>query len=311
MKGYTTASAGTAVDAAVDAADRGAVVAIGNFDGLHRGHQALFARAKAEAATTKARAGVVTFEPHPVRVLAPNLAPPLILRTDEKRAGLEAAGLDVCFVVAFDNDIANLSPAAFIKTLLQDRFGVSGVVVGEGFRFGHRATGTIADLRAVFGDRAVEVAAVKEGSLVCSSSKVRELVMLGQVDTAALLLGSPYFVEGEVVRGDQRGRTIGIPTANVESQRELLPKVGVYATRVVTDDKRVVDSVTNVGLRPTFDGQGVRIEAHLFDFDGDLYGRRLRVEFVKRLRDEQRFNGIEALKAQIHADIAAAKAALA
>lgn len=295
----------------VDAADRGAVVALGNFDGLHRGHHALFAEVKARAKRLGVKAGVVTFDPHPVRVLAPHLAPPLLLRPDEKWAGMAAAGLDVAYVVAFDAAVAQKSPRAFIDDVLVGRFGARGVVVGDGFRFGMGRRGGIADLVDVFGDAAVAVAAVREGELVCSSSKVREFVMQGNVGGAALLLGRPYFVEGEVVRGDGRGRTIGVPTANVDSQRELLPKVGVYATRATLPSGRVVDSVTNVGLRPTFQGQGVRVEAHLFDVDEDLYGRRLRVDFIARLRDEQRFADVSALIAQIHTDIASAKAALA
>jgi riboflavin kinase/FMN adenylyltransferase len=303
-------------DAAIPDEFKGAVTAIGNFDGLHRGHQALFAAARdlagglADDVGGGARVGVVTFEPHPVRVLAPHLAPPLILRPDEKEAGLAALGVDVCFVVHFDAAVAALSPRAFIDDVLHGRFHVSGVVVGDGFRFGEKASGSFDDLRAAFGDRARAVEAVREGQLVCSSSKIRELVMLGHVEAASLLLGHPYFVEGEVIKGDGRGRTIGIPTANIETGRELLPKVGVYATNAVLDDGRIVASVTNVGLRPTFQGEGVRIEAHLLDFDEDLYGRRLRLDVVARLRDEQRFGGVEALVTQIKADIQAARAAL-
>jgi riboflavin kinase/FMN adenylyltransferase len=287
--------------------NRGVVVAIGNFDGLHRGHRALLARARELAASVDATVGVVTFDPHPVKVLASQLAPPLILRADEKEAGLKALGVDVLHVVPFDMKLAALSPAAFIHDLLVQRFHVVGVVVGEGFRFGHKASGGIDDLRAVFHENAVAVPVVKEGGLVCSSTKVRELVLSGNVEAAGLLLGAPYFLEGVVVRGDGRGRTIGIPTANLESGRELLPKVGVYATRAVLDDGRVRDSVTNVGLRPTFAGAGVRVEAHLFDLDEDLYGRRLTLEMVARIRDERRFSGVAELVAQIHADADAAR----
>ncbi|MDP2342899.1 MAG: bifunctional riboflavin kinase/FAD synthetase [Deltaproteobacteria bacterium] len=287
---------------------RGAVVAVGNFDGLHRGHLALFAAAKKLAAGP---VGVVTFDPHPVRVLAPHLAPPLILRNDEKEAGLAKLGIDVLYVVPFDAALAALPPQAFIDDVLVKRLGVSGVVVGAGFRFGEKARGSIEDLRRAFGERAVEIAVVTEGNLVCSSTKIRELVMQGNVDAAGLLLGHAYFVAGEVVSGDARGRTIGIRTANVESRRELLPKVGVYATRAVLADGRVKGSVTNVGLRPTFAGQsGIRIETHIFDLDADLYGQELRLEFIARLRDEQKFANVEALLAQIHLDIAAAKAVL-
>lgn len=290
----------------------GAVVAVGNFDGLHLGHQALFAAVRDLAGHLGGLpTGVVTFEPHPVRVLAPQLAPPLILRDDEKAAGLAALGLDVMYVVPFTQALASLTPREFCQQVLTDGLHVGGVVVGEGFKFGARAAGRLADLQAIFGDRAIEVPSVRVGGYVCSSSKIRELILQGHVEAAATLLGHPYNIEGVVVRGDGRGRTIGIPTANIDSQRELLPRVGVYATRVVLDDGRVVPSVTNVGLRPTFQGEGVRVEAHLFDFDGDLYGRRVRLDVVARLRDEKRFNGVDALVAQIHEDVAAAKAILA
>ena len=294
----------------VAAADRhrGAVVAIGNFDGLHRGHQALFAAARTLATRRGAAVGVVTFDRHPVCVLAPHLAPPLILRVDEKLAGLDAAGVDVVYVVPFDTALAALSPAEFCQRVLVDTLAVSGVVVGEGFKFGHRAAGRFADLQAVFHDDAIAVASVRDNGYVCSSSKIRELVLQGHVEAAGALLGRPYSIEGVVVRGDGRGRTIGIPTANIDSQRELMPRVGVYATIAVLDDGRQIPSVTNVGLRPTFQGEGVRVEAHLFDLDEELYGRRLRVDLIAWLRDEQRFNGVDALVAQIHADSAAAAA---
>jgi riboflavin kinase/FMN adenylyltransferase len=286
---------------------RGVVAAIGNFDGLHRGHRALIARARTLADRLGVGVAVVTFEPHPVKVLASRMAPPLILRRDEKEAGLRALGVDVVHIVPFDLALASMSPERFVRELLVHRFDVCGVVVGEGFRFGHKAAGTFEDLRAVFGDDAVAVPVVKEGGLVCSSTKVRELVLGGHVEAAGVLLGQPYYLEGVVVRGDGRGRTIGIPTANLETGRELLPRVGVYATRAVLDDGRVHGSVTNVGLRPTFAGEGVRIEAHIFDLDEDLYGRRLRLDMLGRIRDERRFSGVDELVAQIADDIAQAR----
>jgi riboflavin kinase / FMN adenylyltransferase len=297
--------------AAPIAADRrGAVVAIGNFDGLHRGHQALFAAVHALGERVGAPTGVVTFAPHPVRVLAPRLAPPLILRADEKEQGLRDAGLAVLFELAFTPELAALEPDAFVRTVLVEQLGVAGVVVGEGFKFGARAAGRFVDLAAVFGDRAVAVPSVREAGYVCSSSKIRELILLGHVEAAASLLGRPYRIEGRVVRGDARGRTIGVPTANIDSGRELLPRVGVYATRALLPDGRVVPSVTNIGLRPTFQGEGVRIETHLLDVAVDLYDQRLAIDVIARVRDEQRFSGIDALLAQIRTDIAAARAVL-
>lgn len=292
------------------APERGAVWAIGNFDGLHRGHQALFAHARAVASAHGRRSGVLTFHPHPARVLNPSLAPPLILTPEEKADGIARAGVDLYRVLRFDSSLASLSPREFCQRILIDDMGAHGVVVGEGFRFGHRAAGTVDDLRASI---AVvdEVPPVKEGDLVCSSSKIRELVLAGRVDAAATLLGRPYFLSGVVVEGDKRGRTIGVPTANLRVTRELLPKVGVYATRAVLADGRAFDSVTNIGLRPTFQGQDVRIEAHLLaGFSGDLYGQRLHLDLRARVRDEMRFDGVDALVAQIRKDIDAAQKTL-
>jgi riboflavin kinase/FMN adenylyltransferase len=283
------------------------VVALGNFDGLHRGHQALLARTRELALHKGVRAGVVTFDPHPVKVLAARLAPPLILRPDEKMAGLRRLGAEVVHVLPFDQELASLAPHQFVQDVLCKRLGVCGVVVGEGFRFGHGAKGSFVDLHAAFGDDAVAIPVVKVGGLVCSSTKVRELVLSGNVEAARTILGQPYFLEGVVVRGDGRGRTLGIPTANVQTDRELLPRLGVYATRAELDDGRALVSVTNVGLRPTFAGEGVRIEAHLIGAHEDLYGRRLRLELLARIRDEKRFASAAELLAQIEHDIADAK----
>ena len=289
----------------------GAIWALGNFDGLHRGHQALFAAALARAHTMKVAAGVLTFEPHPAKVLNPALAPRLILTAAEKQRGIELAGLDVLAVERFDEALARCTAAEFCARVLVERLRAGGAVVGEGFRFGNHARGTVADLRRAL-PIVIEVPPVREGDLLCSSTKIRELVLEGRVDAAALLLGHRYWVEGTVVIGDQRGRTIGVPTANVQVERELLPKLGVYASYAILDDGTRCASVTNVGLRPTFTSgdAAVRFEAHLFDFNGDLYGRTVRLELVSHLREERRFPSVDALTAQIHQDIAAARAAL-
>ena len=296
------------------AAPAGGVFAIGNFDGLHRGHRALLARAIERARARGAPSGALTFTPHPAKVLAPAFAPQLILTYEEKAAAIAATGVDVLVELPFTPALAATTPRAFVDDVLVGALRTGGVVVGDNFTFGHKAAGTVADLQALLGPRGVSVdvvAPVKVGDLVSSSTKIRELVLEGRVEAAATMLGRPYHVEGVVVRGDGRGRTIGVPTANVQSERELLPKLGVYATRARLPDGRVVDSVTNVGLRPTFSGEGVRIEAHLFDFDDDLYGRTVALDFVERLRDERRFPSVEALRAQIADDAVAARAALA
>ena len=289
----------------------GAIWAIGNFDGLHRGHQALFAAARARASSSSVAAGVLTFDPHPAKVLNPALAPRLILNAAEKERGIAAAGLDALALERFDAALAALAPAEFCTRVLAQRLRAGGAVVGEGFRFGVHARGTVDDLRRAL-PVVIEVPPVREGDLLCSSTKIRELVLEGRVDAAALLLGHRYWVEGPVVHGDHRGRTIGVPTANVRVERELLPRLGVYATWAVLDDGARRAAVTNVGLRPTFAaGDDVRFEAHLLEFSGDLYGRTLRLELVTHLRDERRFASVDELRVQIGADLELARAALA
>ena len=270
----------------------------------------MFKHARAVAAAHGALSGVLTFAPHPARVLNSALAPPLILDAEEKQRGIASSGIDLYRVLRFDHELASLTPTEFCRRVLVEGMGARGVVVGEGFRFGHRAAGNVVDLRASL-QVVDEVPPVKEGDLICSSSKIRELVLAGRVDAAALLLGGPYFLEGVVVEGDKRGQTIGVPTANLRVTRELLPKVGVYATRAVLADGSVCASVTNIGLRPTFQGQDVRIEAHLLGFNGDLYGTRLHLDIIHRVRDEMRFDGVAALVAQIRRDIDAAQESIA
>jgi riboflavin kinase/FMN adenylyltransferase len=294
---------------------QGAVVAIGNFDGLHRGHQALFTRAKQRASERSTLAAVLTFQPHPARVLAPEFAPLLILTLEEKIAGIEAAGLDAVVVQPFDRAFARTPPRQFVDDLLLTQLGCSGVVVGEDFNFGHKGAGRVGALKGWLedGDATLDVVpTVMEGQLVCSSTKLRELLFEGRVDAASVVLGRPYTITGVVEGGDQRGKKMKVPTANLRTARELLPRMGVYATRARLADGRVVDSVTNIGLRPTFNEDGgVRIEAHLLDFEGDLYEQPIELELVARLRDERKFDSTERLKAQIARDVEQARAHLA
>lgn len=293
---------------------RGGVVAIGNFDGLHRGHQALFEKACSVAKSRDAAAGVLTFTPHPSKILAPHLAPPMILTPAEKRAGLESARIDVCVFQPFDATFAQLSPQAFVDDVLVRGLQVSGVVVGQDFSFGHKGAGKVEDLRRLLERHDISVHVVEpvmEAGLVCSSSKIRQFILEGRVESAALLLGRPYRLRGAVRTGDARGRRMGIPTANLETQRELLPRLGVYATWAQLETGEVLPSVTNVGLRPTFNGRGTRIEVHILDYQGDLYDQELEVEFVANLREEKRFAGPDELRAQIEADIQSARTRLA
>jgi riboflavin kinase/FMN adenylyltransferase len=288
------------------------VVAIGNFDGVHRGHAHIFQQTRTLAHGIGGEAVVLTFEPHPAKVLAPQFAPPLITPLARKLELIAAAGMDAVVVEPFDRAFASRSAEQFAREVLAEGLGARHVVVGYDFTFGAKRSGNVDSLRAFGSELGFDltvVAPVSVDGLVCSSTKVRELMMEGRVDGAALLLGRDAEVEGEVVRGAGRGRTIGVPTANVKPETELLPKNGVYAGWGEIAGGKRWSAAINVGTNPTFvSGQTVSVEAHLLDCDEDLYGQRLRVGFRHRLRDEERFTSREALVAQIGKDIEQARA---
>jgi riboflavin kinase / FMN adenylyltransferase len=301
----------------VAAAERGAVVAIGNFDGVHLGHQAVIG-----AAGRIARAGglphaVLTFEPHPRRVFRPDDPPFRLTPFRAKSRHLEALGVDLLFTLHFDLAFAGRSAADFVESVLVHNLGVRHAVVGYDFVFGHRRGGTPALLQARgaelgFGVTVVEPIAPRGGA-VYSSTRIRELLSTGKPREAAALLGRFWEIEGRVERGEARGRTIGFPTANLMLDDYLRPAAGVYAVRAgIEEEGRTLwhDGVANLGRRPTFGGSDLRLEAHLFDFDRDLYGRQLRVALIEHLRPERKFPGIDALKMQIAADAAEARALL-
>jgi riboflavin kinase / FMN adenylyltransferase len=292
-------------------------LAIGNFDGVHRGHQELVRVARARGAAIGAAAGVLTFTPHPARVFAPALAPPLIVSLERRLELLADAGAEVAIVEPFTRAFAAIEAEAFVRDVLVARLGAREVVVGYDFTFGHGRRGTPALLKTEGAALGLGVTIVPpvtlDGGLVCSSSKVRELVLEGRVEGAALVLGRPVEITGPVVHGVGRGRGIGVPTANVAAEAELLPRLGIYAAwaRVLDARGGVVSShraALSVGSNPTFaatpGAAPVTVEAHLLDFDGDLYDRRLRLEIVHWLRDERRFDSLTALTAQIAADVA-------
>jgi len=288
-------------------------VTVGNFDGTHRGHQALVAVAVAWARAQGGTVVVLTFDPHPARVLRPLRAPAALTTLDQKEEILAGLGVDWLAVLPFTEATAELSADAFARQVLAGALGARLVVVGESFRFGHRRGGDPATLRLLgdaLGFSVRTVPPVLHAGSPVSSSRVREAVLRGNMAEATALLGRPFFIDGTVVRGDGRGRSLGIPTANVSTENEILPGRGVYAgrSRVPTGDW--IPAVINVGERPTFGGGGPVIEAHLIDFSADLYGTRLRLEFQAHLRAERRFPGPEALVAQIHADIAKARVLL-
>jgi riboflavin kinase/FMN adenylyltransferase len=312
---------------------RGAL-AIGNFDGVHLGHRGLFDAAKASARQLGGPSSVLTFEPHPARLLAPEYAPPLISSPARKRELLAQAGVEDLVVQPFDRAFAGTEPERFVD-LLADT-GASEVVVGHDFTYGRERGGTVETLRASLGKRGLRlhvVAPITVHGLVVSSTKIREFTLEGRVEAAAQLLGRPFDLDGDVVRGAGRGRKLGWPTANIRTDAELLPAVGVYAVRARLVETTTTTTTTtyvppilgppmrgaaNLGLNPTFRDDAhagsrrepLMLEVHLLDVDQDLYGRLLRVEFVHRLRDERRFPNVQALKEQIARDVTAARGLL-
>lgn len=291
----------------------GAVVTVGTFDGVHLGHQALVGRAIARARALSLPAVVYTFDPHPARVIAPSKAPPVLLSIEERARVLGELGVDLVIAEPFDRAFADVTADAWVERWLVGQLHPRAVVIGFNFTYGHKRGGDpahMARMGARFGFEVDEVGAVSVEGGVVSSTRVRERVAAGEVAEVARLLGRPFAITGVVEHGDQRGRTIGFPTANIAAEGEILPANGVYAGHVVLPDGRRFPSVSNIGRRPTFAGREVRVEAHLLDFDGDLYGQHLRLELVARLREERRFDGLPALTAQIRADAAEARAIL-
>ncbi len=290
------------------------VVTVGNFDGVHRGHQALLAAAVEGARATGGVSVVLTFDPHPSRVLSPDRAPEALMTADQKEELLARLGVDRLALLPFTAELSRRPPEEFARAVLQGALGARRVVVGSNFRFGQGRAGDIALLRRLGDELTFEVMAVEpvwhEGAPI-SSTRIREALARGAVAAARELLGRPFFVDGEVVRGDGRGRTLGIPTANLALRNETLPRPGVYAaTGRLLPAGGPRAAVVNLGRRPTFGGGETTLEVHLLDFAGDLYGALLRVAFRERLRDERRFDGPEALVKQIRDDIEAARRVL-
>ena len=295
------------------AAAGGLAVAIGNFDGVHVGHQRLLALARERGRVRGVPSAVLTFEPHPARVLAPSLAPPLLCTAARKQELIGEAGIDHLVIEPFTPQLAALSPEAFVERILVAGLGARDVIVGYDFTYGRHRAGTIDTLRATGAERGFAVHVVPQVTvhgLVASSTKIREFLLEGNVEGARLLLGRDFDCDGTVVPGHGRGRGIGVPTANLSTECEVLPRPGIYAVRVRVDGTWH-PAAASLGTNPTFvDGGPLTLEAHLIDFDGDLYGERLRVAFHTRLRDEARYPSVDALVAQIRRDIEAARAAL-
>ncbi|HEV8253814.1 MAG TPA: bifunctional riboflavin kinase/FAD synthetase [Vicinamibacteria bacterium] len=293
------------------------VVAVGNFDGVHRGHQALIAATVAQARERAGTAAVLTFDPHPARVIAPERAPATLMTLDQKAEVLAALAVDRMVVLDFTPELSRQRPEGFAREVLGRALQAELVVVGSNFRFGRDRQGDVGALAAL-GDRlgfAVEIVppVLQHGSPV-SSMRIRDALARGEVEEARVLLGRPFFIDGEVVRGAGRGRQLGVPTANLRPFNETIPAGGVYAARcrpLEGNSHGTWAAVVNIGRRPTFGETTLTVEAHLLDRQADLYGRRLRLEFAARLRDEQAFAGPAALVQQIQSDIAEARRVLA
>jgi riboflavin kinase/FMN adenylyltransferase len=281
------------------------VLALGNFDGLHRGHLKIIERVRRGAAEHGGTPMAMTFDPHPSRVVRPDKAPTLLMTKEQRLEALERAGIKAVAVARFTPELSQWDPEMFVRTVLVEWLRVSEVWVGANFLFGHDRGGNFSTLRTLgqrYGFRADKIDPVRYKEFVVSSTRVRRLVAEGRMDEAGALLGHQYYIDGLVVEGKHRGRELGFPTANLKTDNELLPPNGVYAT-TTTIDGIVHPSISNIGLRPTFgDTTKTMIEAYVMGFDGDLYGRPVRLGFVQRLRDERKFEDVDALRAQMEAD---------
>lgn len=289
------------------------VITLGNFDGLHLGHQGLIRMVIGRAREIQGQSMVVTFRPHPLKILAPEKCPPLISIYEEKIKLFEKLGIDVLVKIPFTLNFAEMSPKEFVKTILCDLLGAKEIYVGFNYRFGKGRKGTTQTLKAMgekFGFRVNEVEQISLNNEVISSTKIRQLLKAGEVGHAAGLLGRPYAITGIVIKGDSRGKTLGFPTANIASRHTIIPSNGVYAVRLFVRDKHY-DGIVNIGVRPTFDKHAFAIEAHVFDFHEDLYGEEITIFFIKKLRQEKKFDSSDALIAQITRDISEAKKVLA
>lgn len=300
--------------AGVPEALRGGIVALGNFDGFHLGHQAVVGRARDRARAEGCPLLVATFDPHPVRFFKPDAAPFRLTTLDQRARLFADAGADAMVVFGFDAALAGLTAEDFVAERLVDRLGVAGVVTGDDFTFGKARGGNVAVLGALgehHGFSVDTVCAVGAGGEAVSSSRIRDLLKSGDPIGAAKLLTRPFAIEGVVQHGDKLGRTIGYPTANVALGNYLRPAYGIYAVRVRLDDGRVVAGAANLGIRPSFDPPKELLEAYLFDFAEDLYGRTIEVALIAYLRAEAKFDSLDALTAQMDADCTQARTILA
>ncbi len=285
------------------------VVTMGNFDGIHRGHQQIFRALRKEAEAHRGTALVITFFPHPLKVLHPERAPRLITNIQDRIELMECHGIDAVLCLPFDQEFAAWEAERFVREILVERLGTKKVLVGEDFRFGRNREGGIRFLTkrgGAFGYEVQRVDPVRVGGLEVSSTRIRQSILEGRIRASAEMLGRPYTIKGKVVTGEKRGRDLGYPTANLETDAELIPPNGVYAARVVLGRERL-PGVASLGVKPTFSGKKHSMEVHIFDFDRDIYGEPLRMEFIEWIREEKSFPDPRSLVEQIDRDAAQAR----
>ena len=293
---------------------RGAIVALGNFDGFHFGHQAVAGKALSWAREESRPAIIATFDPHPVRFFKPDLPPFRLTSLDQRQRLFADAGASAMLVFQFDAGLAGTTAEDFITKLLVDRFGAAGVVTGADFTFGKGAKGNIEVLRevgAAHGLKSEAVSPISDSDDVISSSRIRAAVKEGDCEEAGRLLTRPFAIQGEVIHGDKNGRILGYPTANIDIGEYLRPKYGIYAVKGLLPDGRVLKGAANLGIRPSFDPPKELLEPYFFDFAEDLYGQTIEVELHHFLRGEQKFDDLEALKVQMEKDCDKARELLA
>lgn len=288
---------------------RNPVLTLGNFDGVHLGHQKIFEELKEEARKMDGESIIFTFDPHPLQVLAPQRCPPFITPFKKKLMLVERSGIDVIIVATFDLDLANITPEAFVKQILVDQIGAKKILVGYNYYFGKDRRGNVEMLIGLgekFGFEVKVIEAVKVNDTPVSSSKIRELIQDGQMGQAAQLLGRHYLLIGKVIWGADRGKGLGFPTANLEILNSLYPKTGVYAVEVIMGTK-TYPGVANVGYNPTFGENPLSVEVHILDFSRDIRGEEIQVVFFERIRDEKAFENPDSLARQIRKDVTEAR----
>jgi len=288
---------------------RAPIATIGNFDGLHRGHQAIVRTVLSRSREIGGSSLLITFDPHPLKILAPERAPRMLTTRRQKLALIDSTGLEFLLILPFTVELAEVTAEQFVRQYLADGLGVREVHVGANFNFGRDRAGNAEMLIRLCGEVGIRAAQVEEVRYLdspISSSRIRRAIQAGEVELARELLGRPYVVEGTVIHGESRGARLGFPTANIESPNELVPQDGVYVTESVLDGVPH-PAVTNIGARPTFAGASYAVETHLLDSPGDLYGQTIEVRFLARLRPELKFDSVEALIAQVRKDVQRAR----